>query len=552
MTSKRPAILMAILLFVLAFYIGRPFVESLADPVTPAIGVGKSAEPLPAVNELSNLQVTRLPDGRFMASVEYAYTGEPKNAMLRLFEVVTYGERSFTEWAIGGQSVRPGRHRFATEVFNPNVYEQFTTHKVLAKLEVLPGPAFKTASVDFRHQWPDPLKVEIEQAMASGKEDAIVDKAVAMIDTNQKEELEKARKLLQKLVELNPKAHPALVELARIAMKTNWSAEGLRDAEGLLAAALQLEPESANAKVLLGYVYTHQGRYKQAEPLFTQAAAANTPNLWLWSNWGELLAMQGRKDAAVQKYMEAVRRPPPGNTYDRARLDAYANLLRLLKPQQRLDQTEALLKQRAQEYPGQECFTVDHATFVAVDRGDAEGAATILRDVPSPYCGDRSKRVVEGGIRYMLWAQAPDAAKPDLLRQARVVLPVSPMLLYWLAAGEKGAAVVRQLVAAGESLMLQDSANLDALSHALRFGDAAAAGRLLRLGANPLAEIGPEKMPAALIPLLNRDVDGVRLLRRSGVDYGKLRFHGVSGVEIARQQGDAQILQLIDAKGGKT
>jgi hypothetical protein len=53
-------------------------------------------------------------------------------------------------------------------------------------------------------------------------------------------------------------------------------------------------------------------------------------------------------------------------------------------------------------------------------------------------------------------------------------------------------------------------------------------------------------MPAALIPVLARDLQGVKLLRRSGVDYSKLKFRGITALDYAKQSGDRE---LIDALG---
>ena len=57
-------------------------------------------------------------------------------------------------------------------------------------------------------------------------------------------------------------------------------------------------------------------------------------------------------------------------------------------------------------------------------------------------------------------------------------------------------------------------------------------------------------MPAALIPVLTRDFDTIRLLQRSGVDYRKLSYQDTTAVEYARKQGDAKLLQLLDPKAG--
>jgi tetratricopeptide (TPR) repeat protein len=543
---------MAILLLLLGVYIARPFMQDLfyerpAARSAEAVPTG----PLPTANGVSNLKVTRAADGRWIASFDYAYTGEPKGVTVRVFQVINGGAWGTPmDRQVGGRRAIPGTHSFSTEVFNPNVHDMHTTEKVFAQMDVVPAQPIAKISVDHRIQWPDPIKTEVEQALAAGKADAIVQKAVGLIDSGQEFHLKNARKLLQMLVDQSPGTDAAYVELARVAMKTSWNASGLREAETLIGSALQIRPDSVNAKILLGYVYAHQGRYKPAEALFAEAAVTNPPNLWLWANWGQVLAMQGKTDAGIQKYREAVLRPPTQDTYDRARWDAYRHLLPLLEHRDDLAGMETLLKQRAQEYPGKGCFGVDYARFLVLQRGDATGAQAVMRDAPSPACDESRKRLAEGLVRYVAWAQGGDAERAELLRQARVFHPVNPALFYALASSERAVPVARQLLAAGEKISMQDEHQFDALAYALQNGESAIARRLLRMGANPVAEIGPQKMPVALIPVVSRDFDSIRLMQRSGVDYAKLRYQGTTAIDHARKEGDTKLLRLLDPKAG--
>ena len=75
--------------------------------------------------------------------------------------------------------------------------------------------------------------------------------------------------------------------------------------------------------------------------------------------------------------------------------------------------------------------------------------------------------------------------------------------------------------------------------------------RLLQLGAKPDAPEGAQRMPAALIPVLARDADGIRLMQEAGIDYAKLRFQGTTALDYARSQGDEELLKLLDPRGGK-
>jgi Tfp pilus assembly protein PilF len=554
MSSKRPVILGAILLVALGGYIAYPYLGDdlnfygRTEPrVAPKVA-------LPAANAISNFALARAPDGRWWATLDYAYTGEPKAASMQVSQMVSGGAGAppgVRRLFVSSTMLKPGTHNYRIEVRNPSTYVLELTERVEAQFDAPGAQAFLSKPVEQRIQWPDPVQVEVDQAVAAGKQDALVQKAVGMIDAGQQHKLQAARTLLQTLVEKSPTTDTAYVELARIAMKTQWNSDGLRNAEALIGSALQIRPDSANAKILLGYVYANQGRHKEAEKQFVEAAATNPPNLYLYANWGDLLAMEGQGDAAIKKYREGIARPPTGDTYDRARRDIYSRLIGILAPRQDIDGVEALLKQRAAEYPAYECFGIDYARFLILQRGDTAAAQAALRDAPSPGCDDARKRLVNGLAYYVTWSQGKDPERADALRQARAFEPVSPTLFYTLASSDRGAAVVRQLLAAGEKLAMQDSEQFDALAYSLRNGDGATTRRLLRLGASPVAEIGPQKMPAALIPVLTGDFDGIRTMQRAGVDYAKLRFQNSTALDHARERKDTKLLQLLDPKGGK-
>jgi tetratricopeptide (TPR) repeat protein len=507
--------------------------------------------PLAGSNSVASLAVKPQAKGRWKVEIDYFYTGAPAPALLDVYQVVVGSESGSgpQQQMVGSEFARRGQNHFSLELTNPRPTEVAVTTQVLAVLRGPQGrllPPLASATVDQRIRWPDPVVAEVERGLAAGSAQDIVDKAVALIDTNQRPQIQRARALLQALVERNPRVDSAYVELGRVTMKLNWSPAGLRDSETLIRSALQIRPESADARILLGYVLAHQERYREAEPMFAQAAASNPPNLWLWTNWGELLAMQGRKQAAMQKYQEAVRRPPTRNTYDRARQDAYWHLLRMVED---LDGQEALYKQRAADYPETACFGVHYARFLVLQRQDGPGATAVLRDTPSPECDADEVRKVQGLVHYVRWSRSEGAGRTEALLQARAFLPGGAHLFYALAASDRSVGVARQLIAAGDSLDAQCSENLDALGHALRDGDVPAARRLLRLGAKADAPQGSDEMPAALIPVLTGDVEAIRMLRQSGVDYARLRFQGSTAIDLARSRGDQKLLQALDPKG---
>ena len=334
-------------------------------------------------------------------------------------------------------------------------------------------------------------------------------------------------------------------ELARLTLKSNWGPEGLHQAEDLLSSALQIRPDSANAKILLGYVYAHENRFAKAQELFTDVAASNPPNLWLWSNWGEMLAMQRNYNQAIAKYREAIARPVTHDTYDRARKFAYKRLLELLGQKKDLDGMEALYKQQVAEYGPGSCYSSDYARFLLQVRGDTQGAIDLARRALNQDCEDSPAREVLGLAEYVKWANATGPERAESLNQARIYLPAGPTPLYLLATSDRTSPAIKQLIAAGERIDQKDNRNQTALAYALQNGDLGAARRLLTLHARPDAPVGYEDVPLALVPVMQGNIEAIRLMREFGVNYSKLRYRGATAMDFAKQSGNHALLDAL-------
>jgi hypothetical protein len=97
---------------------------------------------------------------------------------------------------------------------------------------------------------------------------------------------------------------------------------------------------------------------------------------------------------------------------------------------------------------------------------------------------------------------------------------------------------------------IEDGDRYSALGIALGGGDIATARRLLRMGAKPMGEQGPQHIPAALIPVMKADEEGIRLMQGSGVDYSKMRYGNRSVLDAVRASGDKKLLQMVKGKSG--
>jgi hypothetical protein len=262
----------------------------------------------------------------------------------------------------------------------------------------------------------------------------------------------------------------------------------------------------------------------------------------------DLYRLQGRSDEALAKYREAVARPKTRDPNDRARIYAYDWILRLLDPRD-LDAVEALHKQRIADYGSAGCPGLTYARFLVLQRGDPDAAEAAVHQSGDPDCDEG--RELRRFARYLRWANAKGPERDEALRRARAVAPVTARLLYTFAAHDRMLPVAKQLLAAGEKVDMKDNRQFNALGYALGSSDLATARRLLVLGARPATPVGPEAMPVALLPVLSRDLEAIRLLQRHGVDYAQIRFQGMTALEHARQIGDGKLLQVLDPRSGR-
>jgi tetratricopeptide (TPR) repeat protein len=280
--------------------------------------------------------------------------------------------------------------------------------------------------------------------------------------------------------------------------------------------------------------------------LFAEAAAANPPNLWLWANWGETLAKQGKFEQAVAKYREGVNRPVTLQTYERARADAYTKLLALLERKKDLDGMEALYKNGLVAFGQSSCHSLKYARFLLQRRGNAEGAIDLARKSLDVSCHDENAREILGLAHYVAWSKSEGTARPEALNQARIYLPPGAKAMYLLAASETTVKAAARLVASGENIDNKDNERLNALAHAIQNDDEATARRLLRMGASPATPVGYGDVPVALMPVMSGNLELVKLMRQFGADYGKLAYQGATAFDFAKQTGDADLLQALE------
>jgi len=540
MSSRRPLMLMAVLLLLIGAYLWVPAWQALDSQPK-----GRRAEPpLPGENSISNLSASRNDAGEWQVEFDYYYTGV--SAWIRVHVDGVQTGYTASEGVARLYELTRGSNHAVLELSHPGA--KTTTRQIIVEMRTPGGgeSPLARAQIDQLIEWPTFGEWVEMQEFARQSPQENLDRAIALIDSEQAQAYEEAKHILERLIQRDASFDVAYIELARVAMKTNWGPEGLHHAEGLLSSALQIKPDSANAKILLGYVYTHQKRYKAAEKLFAEAAATDPPNLWLWANWGEVLVRQGKFDAAIAKYREAVERPATLKTYERARFDAYGQLLMLLERKNDLDGMEALYKRAVETFGYSSCHGLKYARFLLQQRGNAEASIEITRKALDVNCSQQDARELFGLAHYVAWSKREGASRLEALNQARIYLPPGANAIYLLARSETTVKAASQLVAAGENIDNKDNSGLNALAHAVQDQDAATARRLLRLGASPATPVGYGDVPVALMAVMGGNLELVKLMRQFGADYGKLTFQGATAFDYAKQTGDPELLKALE------
>lgn len=508
----------------------------------------KERQAVPGRNVITHLQVDAAPAGGWLVTVEYQYTGMPEGARLEVKQEATKdaSDRDPVLYRAAGAVLQKGTHRVQLSLERPGDEDDRYTQRVIAEIVDARHTSLARQVLARKLEWPDGYAERVYRASSGLRPDQVLRKAIGLIDTGHPSALREAKVLLERFVRGDPKADQAYLELARIAMKTNWGPEGLGQAEALIKSALQIRPDSVNARILLGYVYSNQGRRREGAALFEEAARAGTQNLWLWTNWGEMLVSERKPDEAIAKFRQAIKAPRSQESHDRARHQAYSGLLQVYGERSDLDAMEAIYRQRGTDYPDVVCYALAHARFLVTRRGDAAGAQALLDKLPAAACESGDGRMLQALVRYVAWAGLQGPQRAEALRLARVEMPVGPQLFHLLAESDQTLVAARQLVAAGEKLDMQDNHGMDALAYALVGGDTDVARRLLAIGARPDTLVGPERIPVALLPVVSRNFAAIELMRKAGVDYKQLRFRGLTALDVARQEGDEALLRAVD------
>jgi len=532
----------------------------------PAISSDPNPEKLQGDNRIISVRLVAVDAYSATTEVEYFYNGASgPAAKLQLTIGVTAAEPNQQKDQVRRPEqtipVRPGRQKVIVRIprsrppFDPAIFATpLHTQSIEAQLSSTANVVLARSRSEIAIDWPssDPF---VLSGTSTTEIDRLYRLCVQTIDSGN--QLELAKKGLEQILLAKPEYVPAYAELARYQMKTNWSPAGLEQAEQSLKTALRIDPNHANSLVLIGYVYAHQRRFKEADDAFRKAETIGTKNIWLYANWGELHAMEGKQQAAIAMYRKAVDAPKDLETYERARQDAYEHLLVLLENNKQWQDADALYEARIARYPDNGCFKAEYAAFFLDRRGDYNHAIDIGTKALEQNCNDGgiNTQMILAKAYYTKWAtelshSANQREADQFFSRGQALYSEMATLMYSLASSQYTAVAIPALKRQGITIDTADRNGVTALGYSILNHDPAAGLTLIRYGANVNQRLNQDGLTPLMVAASQGDRQFVSLLLKHGADRRRKTMSGYSAERIAVERGFGDIANMISGRSG--
>ncbi|MEZ0148615.1 MAG: ankyrin repeat domain-containing protein [Candidatus Reddybacter sp.] len=390
--------------------------------------------------------------------------------------------------------------------------------------------------------------LSLKQQGLEDKSRALYEEAYSLLDTGNKANRLIAKSLLDELIGLNPSFTKAYLEIARFHMKSNWPV-GLRDAERAILIAKDIDPSMADVRVLLGYVYTHQGRYEEAEVEYKKADELGTSNLWLDTNWGQNFEKQGKDSKAIKHYLHVVNAPLTSDRNNRPKKWVFRNsgLLRMLIKDGQYQLADDLYGRSAEQFYYHRCELQKQAMLRVYHMQDAEGAiSSYLR---SKKAGCKKDSPALAMAYYSKWQQLKSGSDNKLIKstfnQAESAATGDDELFYYLARHKTTAVIIPELMTRGHDINYVNYEGMTALLQSIKNKDHSAIERLLAFG----ADINQQTVSMYYRPIIYAiylgDIEVVRLLIKHKADYQISLEGGMHLHEFALSLGFEGISKLL-------
>ena len=379
------------------------------------------------------------------------------------------------------------------------------------------------------------------------KSNVLYEEAYSLLDTNNRTNVLRAKSLLDELISVNPEFTKAYLEIARFHMKSNWP-EGLNDAERSILIAKDIDPDMADVRVLLGYVYTHQGRYKEAEEEYKKAETLGTENLWLDTNWGQNFQKQGKYSEAIKHYLRVINSPIVSERNDRPKrwvLRESGIFAMLIEDKQYLLADE-LYGRSAELYRYSSCELQKQAMLRVGQLGDADGAiSSYLRSKKLGCTKDSPALAIAYYVKWMkLKKGGEESLAKSTFRQAESASAGDDLLFFRLAEYDDTALIIPELISRGHDINYVNSTGATALLNGIKSRNHIAVENLIRNGADINKKSNNEFYLPIVYAVYLGDIDMVKLLVKNKANYD-IEISGASLDEVALSLGFEEISAML-------
>lgn len=226
----------------------------------------------------------------------------------------------------------------------------------------------------------EPLSsIDIKYKNKDGALYAKYDKARTLLNSwrGQQEILAEAYQTLTGITQADSNYAPAYRELGRMYImagyinRDNFEPGQLPLSETAILKSIQIEPNYADAYVLLGHLYTVMQRYGEAKGALQKAEMIGTQSPWLHLNWADLLNKQGNQDAAFKRFTTVI---DAGTENKKAYGTAIEGVISYYVSHEQYGKADEWYKKDLAYEPSNAWGWGNYASFLLFSRGDVDEA----------------------------------------------------------------------------------------------------------------------------------------------------------------------------------
>lgn len=376
---------------------------------------------------------------------------------------------------------------------------------------------------------------------------------VYLIDYNSSKSYKKAKRLIDYSLSKKSDFVDVYHELARYLMKTKGfgtNSPGVLQAEQVLLTAKDINPNHANTRVLLGYVYSWQDRFDEAADEFEKAEKIGTDNLWLYTNWGQMYERKSEPKKAIKYYKIAIGGPKPRGTYARGMLFSYRYLSTLLVNEKMYEEASKINGQASEKFREKECFKAEKYLIDALYLKHYKSVLKQIESTKPKYCKN-IYREINSIANIRLWnlkAKENQADAERYYRKSTITNPDYVSLVTNIAQYEfaESEGVLGNLKLNKRGLDVIDSESLSALMYTVLQNKPDAMLRLLKAGADVNKTYTEQAITALMVATAYNNSEAVKLLIRKGAKVTYESSSGISAIDIARNNGLTEILEILN------